>query len=99
MSQQLARVAKPDVVLLDILMPDFDGWAVLQALKQDPLTAALPVLILSIVDEKKRARDAGAHAVLAKPIDRTALLKAVTDACGPGGFQKSTPPVQAAAVA
>jgi signal transduction histidine kinase/CheY-like chemotaxis protein len=93
---QLARVAKPDVVLLDILMPDFDGWAVLQALKLDPVTAAVPVLILSIVDEKKRARDAGAHAMLAKPIDRTALLKAVFDACDCNGFEKQTIPAQAA---
>jgi signal transduction histidine kinase/ActR/RegA family two-component response regulator len=93
---QLARVAKPDVVLLDILMPDFDGWAVLQALKLDPVTAAVPVLILSIVDEKKRARDAGALAMLAKPIDRTALLKAVFDACDCNGFQKPTIRVQAA---
>ena len=89
-------MAKPDVVLLDILMPDFDGWAVLQALKQDPVTATVPVLILSIVDEKKRARDAGAHAMLAKPIDRTALLKAVFDACDSNGFQKSATPAQAA---
>ena len=93
---QLARVAKPDVVLLDILMPDFDGWAVLQALKQDPVTAMVPVLILSIVDEKKRARDGGAHAMIAKPIDRTVLLKAVFDACSSGGFEASTPPARAA---
>jgi signal transduction histidine kinase/CheY-like chemotaxis protein len=98
-SLQLARVAKPDVVLLDILMPDFDGWAVLQALKQDPVTATIPVLILSIVDEKKQARDAGAHAMLAKPIDRTALLKAVVDACDTNRLQKPTMPARAAAVA
>ena len=83
-------------MLLDILMPDFDGWAVLQDLKQDPVTAAVPVLILSIVDEKKRARDAGAHSMIAKPIDRTVLLKAVSDACNSPGFEKSTTPAQAA---
>ena len=93
---QLARAARPDVVLLDILMPDFDGWAVLQDLKQDPVTAAVPVLILSIVDEKKRARDAGAHSMIAKPIDRTVLLKAVSDACNSPGFEKSTTLAQAA---
>jgi signal transduction histidine kinase/CheY-like chemotaxis protein len=78
---QLARTSRPDVVLLDILMPDFDGWSVLQVLKQDPVTAGFPVLILSVVDEKKRALDAGAYGIIAKPIDRAVLLKAVFDAC------------------
>ena len=58
--RQLARTARPDAILLDILMPDFDGWAVLEALQRDPVTANIPVVILSIIDEKKRALDAGA---------------------------------------
>jgi signal transduction histidine kinase/CheY-like chemotaxis protein len=94
---QLARAAKPDVVLLDILMPGFDGWAVLQALKQDPVTAMVPVVILSIVDEKKRARDGGAHSMIAKPIDRTVLLRAVFNACNSAGTEKSTTPQAAVA--
>jgi signal transduction histidine kinase/CheY-like chemotaxis protein len=94
---QLARAARPDVVLLDILMPDFDGWAVLQALKQDPVTTAIPVLILSIVDEKKRAKDSGAHAIIAKPIDRTVLVKAVMDACNATGVDKPMADEQTAA--
>lgn len=79
---QFARSIKPDLVLLDVLMPDCDGWMVLDALKKDPATASIPVVILSIVDEKKRALDAGAHAVVAKPIDRAALLRTVSAACG-----------------
>jgi signal transduction histidine kinase/CheY-like chemotaxis protein len=78
---QLARTVKPNVVLLDILMPELDGWQVLQALKRDPVTASVPVVILSITDEKKRAMDAGAHAILAKPVDRNALLNEVRAAC------------------
>lgn len=78
---QLARTARPDVILLDILMPDFDGWSVLDALKNDPTTASIPVVILSVVDEKKRAIDAGALAIIAKPVDRSKLLKAVNEAC------------------
>lgn len=78
---QLARSMRPDLVLLDVLMPDFDGWMVLDALKNDHATASIPVVILSIVDEKKRALDAGAHAVVAKPIDRAALLRTVRAAC------------------
>ena len=62
-------------------MPDFDGWAVLDALQRDPVTAVIPVVILSIIDEKKRALDAGAAGIVAKPVDRAELLKAVNDAC------------------
>jgi CheY-like chemotaxis protein len=81
--RQLARTVKPDAILLDILMPDFDGWAVLEALQRDPVTASIPVVILSVVDEKKRALDAGASAIVAKPADRTELLRAVNEACSP----------------
>ena len=82
--RQLARTIRPDAVLLDILMPDFDGWSVLEALQRDPVTASIPVVILSIVDEKKRALDAGAAAIVAKPVDRTELLRAVNEACDVG---------------
>jgi CheY-like chemotaxis protein len=81
--RQLARTVRPDAILLDILMPDFDGWAVLEALQRDPVTATIPVVILSVVDEKKRALEAGAAAIIAKPADRTELLRAVNEACNP----------------
>jgi signal transduction histidine kinase/ActR/RegA family two-component response regulator len=81
--RQLARTAQPDVILLDILMPDFDGWAVLESLKQDPVTAKIPVVVLSIVDERKRALDAGAAAIVTKPVDRSELLRAIEEACAP----------------
>ena len=71
---------RPDLVLLDVLMPDCDGWSVLASLKRDPITAGIPVVILSVVDEKKRALEAGAACVVAKPIDRTALLRALDNA-------------------
>jgi CheY-like chemotaxis protein len=78
---QLARTVRPDVLLLDILMPDFDGWAVLEALQRDPVTATIPVVVVSILDAKKRAFDAGAAAIVAKPVDRAELLRAVNIAC------------------
>jgi CheY-like chemotaxis protein len=96
---QLARTAKPDVILLDILMPEFDGWSVLKALRRDPVTARIPVVILSVVDEKKRAIEAGARAVVAKPVDRTELLKAVQEACRPAAVADLTHTAAAAAVA
>ena len=88
--RQLARTAQPDAILLDILMPDFDGWAVLESLKHDAATANIPVVILSIVDERKRALDAGAAAIVTKPVDRAELLRAIDDACAPAA-QKSRP--------
>jgi signal transduction histidine kinase/CheY-like chemotaxis protein len=96
---QLVRVAKPDVILLDILMPDFDGWSVLKALKRDPITARIPVVILSVVDAKKQSLDAGAHAIIAKPIDRVELLRAVNDACKPAGMRSRRARVTAQAIA
>lgn len=75
---QLARSIKPDLVMLDVLMPECDGWTVLAALKADKATAQVPVVIMSIMDERKRALDAGAAAVLAKPIDRAVLLRTLT---------------------
>jgi len=75
---QLARTIKPDLVMLDMLMPECDGWTVLAALKADKATVQVPVVIMSIMDERKRALDAGAAAVVAKPIDRAVLLRTLT---------------------
>ncbi|HJU31633.1 MAG TPA: ATP-binding protein [Hyphomicrobiaceae bacterium] len=95
--RQLARAARPDAILLDILMPDFDGWAVLESLKSDPATAGIPVIIVSVVDARKRALDAGAIGIVAKPLDRAELLKIVKEACEPGSAVRRVP--AAAAVA
>lgn len=75
---QLARTIKPDLVMLDLLMPECDGWTVLAALNTDKATAHVPVVIMSIMDDRKRALDAGASAVLAKPIERATLLRTLT---------------------
>jgi signal transduction histidine kinase/ActR/RegA family two-component response regulator len=79
-AMHFARTLAPDIILLDILMPGADGWSVLASLKADPATARIPVVIVSIVDEKKKALDCGAHAVVNKPFDRVALLKALQEA-------------------
>ncbi|MDX2201626.1 MAG: ATP-binding protein [Hyphomicrobiaceae bacterium] len=84
-AKQLARALQPEAMLLDVLMPELDGWSVLAAMKSDPATASIPVIILSIVDEKKRALQAGAAAVVAKPVDRNALLRALNTACSANG--------------
>ena len=70
----LARVIMPDAILLDILMPEIDGWTVLKQLKQDPVTASIPVIILSVVDDRPRAIASGALGIITKPLQRAALL-------------------------
>jgi PAS domain S-box-containing protein len=68
-----AIALQPDVILLDILLPDDDGWQVLRQLKAEPLTQAIPVIIVSVVDQPERARAMGAAASLLKPINRVGV--------------------------
>jgi PAS domain S-box-containing protein len=70
---QKARELLPDVILLDVLMPGKDGWAVLSALKADPQLADLPVIVLSVVDQTNLGFVLGAADYLLKPVDRTRL--------------------------
>jgi PAS domain S-box-containing protein len=67
---ELARELKPALITLDVLMPGLDGWSVLQALKADPALADIPVLMLTILDEKNRGYALGASEFVTKPIDR-----------------------------
>ena len=85
------RRVRPDAVLLDIRLPGIDGWAVLKALKADPETSGIPVIVVSIVDEQARGVELGAAAYLVKPVRREDLLSAlvavgapVASGVGPG---------------
>jgi len=73
----LARRLRPAVITLDVLMPEVDGWQVLRTLKADPLTAAIPVVMVTILDERGRGQALGAADYLAKPVSREALREAV----------------------
>jgi len=74
---EVARRYKPDLIVLDILLPDMDGRAVLEALKSEPTTADIPVLILSIIADDGAVFDLGAAGYLSKPVDENELLQAV----------------------
>jgi signal transduction histidine kinase/ActR/RegA family two-component response regulator len=67
----------PAAVLLDIRLPGMDGWEVLKRLKDDPVTRDIPVIIVSIVDEKARGAALGAAAYLVKPVSRDDLFAAL----------------------
>ena len=69
-----ARELQPDLIMLDILLPDAVGWELLRQLKAEPRTRNIPVIIVSVVDEPERARALGAAAFLVKPIGRATFL-------------------------
>jgi CheY-like chemotaxis protein len=79
---RLVRELRPAAVTLDIMMPDLDGWTVLAAIKGDPTLASIPVVLMSIVDQKNRGYALGAADYLVKPIDRTKLLETLASICG-----------------
>lgn len=72
---RLAMELQPVAITLDIMMPGKDGWQVLHELKQNPATQDIPVVILSIVDNKKLGFSLGAAEYLVKPIDKKLLLR------------------------
>jgi len=69
----LARESRPDAITLDVLMPGMDGWAVLTALKADEALADVPVIMLSMLDDKSLGFALGATEYLTKPLDRDRL--------------------------
>ena len=71
---RVARAERPDAILLDILMPNFDGWETLRALKEGPETRAIPVVVVSVVENRALGVSLGAFDHLVKPVNRTALL-------------------------
>lgn len=72
-----ARQLKPYAITLDIMMPGYDGWQVIQDLKADPETRNIPVIICSIVEEEEKGFNLGAADYLVKPILEDDLLSAL----------------------
>jgi CheY-like chemotaxis protein len=72
-----AELIRPDVIVLDILLPDLSGWDVLARLKGNPKTRPIPVVIASVIDERENALAAGAADCLLKPVTRQQLHRAL----------------------
>ncbi|MBE9118860.1 response regulator [Lusitaniella coriacea LEGE 07157] len=70
---RLAKTLKPDAITLDVMMPGIDGWGILSKLKADPELAHIPVIMMSIVDNKNLGYALGASDYLLKPIDLNQL--------------------------
>ena len=72
-----AKELRPIAITLDVMMPDLDGWSVLAALRQDAELAEIPVIMVTILDEPRRAVALGAAGYLSKPVDRERLRRLV----------------------
>lgn len=70
----LAKINQPDVISLDLIMPVMDGWEVLNALKADPETCAIPVIIISSSREEETSMALGAAGSINKPVDTLKLM-------------------------
>jgi CheY-like chemotaxis protein/anti-sigma regulatory factor (Ser/Thr protein kinase) len=77
---ETAQTEKPDAILLDVLMPNLDGWETLRALKQVEETRSIPVVIVSVVENRAFGISLGAVEHLVKPVERPALLLALSKA-------------------
>ena len=82
---RLATAERPDVILLDVLLPDQDGWAVLTAITTKLELAGMPVIVVTTADERGLAETLGATAYLSKPVTADQLRAAIRGADQPAG--------------
>jgi len=80
---ELAHELHPAAITLDINMPDLDGWTVLAALKGDPQLADIPVVLVTIEDNRSRGYSLGATEYMTKPIDRERLISLLQNISSP----------------
>ena len=71
---ELAQKIRPDAITLDVMMPEMNGWTVLSKLKADPLLKAIPVLLITVVDDAPTGMALGAANYMSKPVDPQRLL-------------------------
>ena len=79
-----ARQIRPDAITLDILMPGMDGWSVLAALKGDDGLSDIPVVIISLLEDRKLGYSLGADDYLSKPVDGDRLRSVLSRHCPTG---------------
>jgi signal transduction histidine kinase/CheY-like chemotaxis protein len=84
----LIREETPGLVILDVMMPEMNGFDVAAVLKNDPATMDIPIIILSIVEDKERGFRLGVDRYLTKPIDTASLFREVDTLLGQGKSKK-----------
>ena len=73
----MSDAQRPDLVVLDVMMPEMNGFDVAAVLKNDPQTLDIPIVILSIVQDRERGFRLGVDRYLTKPIDTDLLFREV----------------------
>ena len=84
----LARSERPDLILMDISIPEIDGWEATRILRRDPATSAIPIIALTahaLPDDREKAVQMGFTAYLAKPIEPWTVVAEVQRWIGGGG--------------
>ena len=84
----MVRIGKPDLIILDVMMPEINGFDVAAVLKNDPATMDIPIIILSIVQDKERGFRIGVDRYLTKPIDTEKLFHEVDELLEQGVSKK-----------
>ena len=83
----LARSVMPDLILMDISIPEVDGWEATRILRQDPATRDIPIIALTahaLADDRERAQTVGFTSYLAKPVEPRAVVAEVQRWIGMG---------------
>ncbi len=84
---ELTRSLRPDIVLMDISIPEIDGWEATRILRQDPATKDIPIIALTahaLADDRERATAIGFTSYLAKPVEPRAVVAEVRRWIGAG---------------
>jgi CheY-like chemotaxis protein len=79
---ELAKQQQPNLILCDVMMPELDGYGVLEALRQDPVTAKIPFLFLTASADRsnlQKIRDLGINDFILKPFNVDKFLAAIAD--------------------
>lgn len=84
----MVKQVGPDLIILDVMMPDVNGFDVAAVIKNDPLTMGIPIMILSILEHQERGQQIGVDRYLTKPINTDELLQGVRELISQGGSKR-----------
>lgn len=87
-AMQSLRAQRPDVMILDLMVPKLNGFEVLKRVKGDPALASLPILVLSAkgqAHDRQLAKDIGADDFVTKPFSNSDLIARIGQLCAPAG--------------